>query len=94
MENNEFLITGFGNLVPINSDDMKDKRLKRWKQQQLEFLNGVFLATMTKGQAVRGQRPTKIIFDDPQDNKDVLNKSIVDKFNNRVFSSLYNTLLP
>lgn len=94
MENNEFLIAWFGNLVPINSDDIKDKRLKRWKQQQLEFLNGVFLATMTKGQAVRGQRPTKIIFDDPQDNKDVINKSIVDKFNNRVFSSLYNTLLP
>lgn len=49
---------------------------------------------MTKGQAVRGQRPTKIIFDDPQENKDVMTKAIVDKFNTRVFSSLYNTLLP
>lgn len=94
LENNELLLECFWNLVPINSDDMKDKRLKRWKQQQLEFLNGVYLATMSKWQAVRWQRPTKIIFDDPQENKDVENKAIVDKFNNRVFSSLYNTLLP
>lgn len=94
LENNDLLLRCFGNVVPINSDDLKDKRLKRWKQQQLEFLNWIYLVTMTKGQAVRGQRPTKIIFDDPQENKDVMTKAIVDKFNTRVFSSLYNTLLP
>ncbi len=94
LETNALLIACFWNLVPTNSDDIKDKRLKRRKQTNLEFLNWCSLSAMTKWQAVRWLRPTKIVFDDPQENKDVLNKRVVDKFNNWVFSSLYNTLLP
>jgi hypothetical protein len=49
---------------------------------------------MSKGESIRGQRTSCVIIDDPQENKDVESKKIVDKFNTWVFSSLYNTLLP
>ncbi len=94
LENNEVIIEIFWNLVPTNSDDVKDKKLKKWRQKELEFINGCYLLTLSKGQSIRGQRPTKIIIDDPQENKDVENKKIVDKFNIWIFTSLYNTLLP
>ncbi|MDR0607086.1 MAG: hypothetical protein LBG52_01750 [Candidatus Peribacteria bacterium] len=60
----------------------------------IELTNGTTLKTMSKGQPVRGQRPSCIFIDDPQENKDVQSKQIVDKFNERIFTSLYNTLLP
>lgn len=73
---------------------MKDKRLKKWRGKQLELLNGCWLKTLSKGRKVRGQRPNKIIFDDPQDYADVENPRIVKKFNRWAMSSLYNTLPP
>lgn len=94
LETNQNLILYFGNLVPTNSDDVKDKSLKKWRDKELEFTNGCHLQTLSPWQKVRWQRPQKIIFDDPQDNKEVKNKRIVDEFNTRVFTSLYNTLLP
>jgi len=84
----------FWNLSPKNSDDIKDKRLNVWQSQQLELLNWCFLETLTKGNPVRGARPREILFDDPQENKDVENPAIVRKFNQWAFTSLYNVLLP
>lgn len=94
LETNELIIAFFGNLVPSNSEDVKDKRLKKRHSTFLEFTNGCRLQTLSMGQTVRWWRPNKVIIDDPQENKDVMNKRVVDKFNSRVFTSLYNTLLP
>lgn len=84
----------FGNIVPTNSDDKKDKRLNKWRQKELEFLNGSYIETVTRGQPIRGARPREIIMDDPQDNKDVKNPSMAREFLEWAFTSLYNVLLP
>jgi hypothetical protein len=84
----------FWNVSPKNSDDLKDKRLLRWKSQQLELLNGSYIETVSKWNPVRWWRPNEVIGDDVQENKDVENPDIVKKFNKWVFTSLYNVLLP
>lgn len=84
----------FGNIVPTNSDDKKDKRLNKWRQKELEFLNGSYIETVTRGQPIRGARPKEIIMDDPQDNKDVKNPTMAREFLEWAFTSLYNVLLP
>lgn len=58
----------------------------------LQFQNGIEIETVSMGGTIRGKRPTLIVVDDPQENKDVLNKAITDKFNYWFFSSVYNTL--
>ena len=94
LETNKKILADFWNLVPKNSDDKKDKNLKKRQQNFLEFLNGCWLQTLAFGQSPRWQRPTKVIIDDPQDNKDVRNRDVVERFNQWIFTSLYNTLLP
>jgi len=94
LETNDLLIEVFGNLVPSNSDNVKDKRLKRWRQKELQLLNNTYLKTVTKNEPIRGQRFTRILVDDPEENKDVTNKKNVKKFQNYVFTSLYGTLMP
>jgi len=93
-ETNEKLIETFWNLVPKNSEDMKDKKLKKWRSKKLELTNGGDIMTTSKGQSVRGKRRRLVVLDDPQENKDVRNKRVVERFNEWVFSSLYNTMLP
>lgn len=80
--------------MPTNSDDTKDKRLNKWRQKELEFLNGSYIETVTRGQPIRGARPREIIMDDPQDNKDVKNPNMAREFVEWAFTSLYNVLLP
>lgn len=94
LETNENIMEIFWILVPKNSDDQKDKKLKRWKQKELELLNWTSMFTLTVWQRVRWQRPSKILFDDPQEEKDVQNPKTVSKFNRWVLGSLYNTLMP
>lgn len=94
LENNKKIRHIFGNVVPANSDDTKDKRLNKWRQKELEFLNGSYIETVTRGQPIRGARPREIIMDDPQDNKDVKNPSMAKEFIEWAFTSLYNVLLP
>lgn len=84
----------FGNIVPTNSDDAKDKRLNKWRQKEMEFLNGSYIETVTRWQPIRGARPREIIMDDPQDNKDVKNPNMAREFVEWAFTSLYNVLLP
>lgn len=93
-ENNARLVEVYGNLVPANSDDVKDKRLKKWRSKKLELLNWGDIMTVSKWQSVRGKRRRLVVLDDPQENKEVRNKRVVDRFNERVFSSLYNTMMP
>jgi len=73
---------------------MKDKKLKKWRSKKLELTNGGDIMTTSKGQSVRGKRRRLVVLDDPQENKDVRNKRVVERFNEWVFSSLYNTMLP
>lgn len=94
LENNKKIRHIFGNVVPTNSDDTKDKRLNKWRQKELEFLNGSYIETVTKGQPIRWARPREIIMDDPQENKDVKNPSMAKEFIEWAFTSLYNVLLP
>ena len=94
LESNKKIMTIFGNIVPTNSDDTKDKRLNKWRQKELEFLNWSYIETVTRGQPIRGARPKEIIMDDPQDNKDVKNPRMAKEFLEWAFTSLYNVLLP
>jgi len=93
-EVNEDLLRIFGNLVPSNSDDLKDRKLSRWRQQEMEFLNGIVIRTMTCGQKIRWHRPSLIIWDDVQENSDVKNPIIVEEFNRWMWTSLDKTLMP
>jgi len=94
LETNERLIYTFGNLVPKNSDDKKDTKLKKWRQKEMELLNWVSIKTLSMWQKVRWLRPTLVVWDDVQENKDVINPVMIERFNNRMFTSVYNTLLP
>jgi len=93
LELNESLIWIFGDLVPVNSDDVKDKRLRKWRWNEIELLNGVYVGTVSKGQSFRWSRPELILVDDPQENKDVRNKRVVDEFNDWVLSTLYGSIV-
>ena len=81
----------FGRLVPERT---KQEANKKWTQSQLQFTNGVTIESVTMGGSIRGKRPTKIVVDDPQENSDVQNRMVTDRFNNWFFSSVYNTLDP
>lgn len=93
LETNQALRFVFGDLVPRNAQS-QDKKLLKWRQKELELLNGSYVSTATKGQPARGKRPNEILMDDPQDNKDVRNPAIAKQFEEWVFTSLYNMLLP
>lgn len=94
METNPMILAFFWQLVPRNSEDIKDRTLKKRHSTFLEFTNGCWLQTLSMGQTVRWWRPNKILCDDVQENKDVMNKKTVDKLNSWIFTSLYNTLMP
>lgn len=94
LEVNKKFIYIFWNVVPTNSDDVKDKRLKKWRQKEMEFLNWSSIETLTKWKPVRWSRPKEIIMDDPQENSDVKKPSRAKEFVEWAFTSLYNVLLP
>ena len=60
----------------------------------MQLTNWCEIETLSKGQVVRWKRPDRIIVDDLEENKDVLNKTQVEKTRTWFFSSLYNTLMP
>jgi len=90
LEENPLITMIWGQLVPTESKH-KDST-EKWRQNELQLLSGVEVKTLTKGQAVRGHRPTLIIIDDPEENKDVKNPAIAEEFWQWVWSSLYNAL--
>ncbi|MCT4616614.1 MAG: phage terminase large subunit [Candidatus Gracilibacteria bacterium] len=94
LEENEYILEIFGNLSPNNETRIKKNKTKKWRQKQLELTNGCKIQTLSKGQSIRGKRPSKIIIDDPQENSDVEYREATEKFNTWFFTSLYNTLLP
>lgn len=88
-EFNESIRAMFGRLVPTR---IKSEQSKKWSSKELHFLHWPELETVAMGWAIRWKRPTLILSDDPQENKDVQNPQITDKFNNWFFTSVYNTL--
>lgn len=95
LETNIFIKEIFWNLIP--QSDKKTRETfweKKWRQRHLELLNWESIETITKWQSIRWKRPKRIIVDDFDENKDVLNKSQVEKHRTWFLTSLYNTLLP
>lgn len=90
-ETNWLIKKVFGRLVPERT---RQEANKKWTQNQLQFLNGVTIESVTMWWSIRGKRPTKIVVDDPQENSDVQNRAVTDKFNYWFWSSVYNTLDP
>ena len=87
LEENKLIRMVFGDLVPIASKE--HDKAEKWRQRYLQLLNKTEIQTLTKGQSVRGQRPTLIIIDDPQEDKDVKNPRIADEFYAWVFTTVY-----
>ena len=96
LEINQMLKRIYGSLAPTDEDSkhIVANKNKKWKQSYLELSNGSSLETVTKGWSLRGRRKHKIIIDDPEENKDVKNKRIVEEFRDFVFTTVYNMMLP
>ena len=95
LETNTLIKDMFWDLVPkLDNKALEQQWTKKWKEKLLELTNGESIETLTKGNPVRWKRPKRIIVDDIDENKDVMNKSQVEKTRIWFFSSLYNTLLP
>jgi len=92
LENNEKIRWIWGDLVPMSNKS--EKTNEKWRQRELQLLNGCSIKTLTKGEAIRGSRPTKVVIDDPQENKDVKNPIRADEFYNWVFTSVYGAINP
>lgn len=92
LETNPLIRWIWGDLVPISNKN--EKTNEKWRQRQLDLLNGCGVKTLTKGESIRGSRPTKVIVDDPQENKDVKNPLIADEFYNWIFTSVYGAINP
>ena len=95
LETNKLLISVFWDLVPKREKESKEKYWTlKWKAKLLQLTNWVSIETIPKWWSVRGKRPQLVVIDDPEENKDVRNKKVVDKFQEFVFTSVYNTMLP
>lgn len=92
LETNSAIKLLWGIIVPI--DAKKNSKTDKWRQRELQLLNGTEIKSITKGEAIRGRRPTKVIVDDPQENKDVKNPVIANEFYNWMFTSVYPVISP
>jgi hypothetical protein len=96
LELNPMIKEVYGTLSPRDEDsrEIRSAKLKVWKQSYLELLNGSSLETLSKGSSIRGRRKHRVVVDDPQENKDVKTKRIVDEFEDFILTSVYGTMLP
>lgn len=92
IETNSKIHLLFGSLMP--KDTVLGDSGKRWRQRQLQLGSGISLETITKGEPIRGKRPTRVIVDDPQEIKDVRNPRIAEEFWVWFWTSVYNSLNP
>lgn len=89
LEGNILLKFIFGEQVPKMATANKSKK---WRGRELQLLSGSEIKSVSKGESIRGRRPTKIIMDDPQEDKDVKNPIIANEFYNWIFTTVYPTL--
>ena len=90
-ESNEALLDVFGDLVPT----MKAKRWAfRWNSRRLSTTNGVHIIARGRGKGrgvnIDGKRPSKIIFDDVEDDQEVKSPEQRQK----VHDWIYNVIFP
>lgn len=90
-ESNERIKDIFGRLVP---EKTKAEALRVWSKKRLDFTNWIKIEAMTMKGKIRGKRFTKIVVDDPQEDKDVRNVWITEQFIDRFFKSVYPILDP
>lgn len=77
----------YGQLVPVETGGKN--KIEKWRQRELQLLNGTELKAVTKGEPIRGRRPTKVFIDDPQELKDVKNPRIALEFFIWIFTTVY-----
>lgn len=90
LETNQKIRWLYGSLIP--QDARKESKSEKWRQRYLQLLNGTELMSISKGEPIRGFRPTKIKVDDPQNKKDVKNPQIAEEFYTWFFTEVYGTL--
>ena len=91
-ETNDLIKSVFWSLSPEDQNSAKLKKLKKWKQQFLQLVNGNSIETLSPGQRIRWRRKNKRVIDDPDEDGDSRAKR--KKFRSFVFSTIYNTMMP
>lgn len=91
IETNDLMQKVFGKLSPEDHSSGKIKKLKKWKQQFLQLVNGNSLETLSPWQRIRWRRKRKRIIDDPDEDTDSRSKRKA--FRKFVFTTIYNTML-
>lgn len=88
-ESNELLIDIYGDLVPPNH-----KYSKKWTNSHFETVNGVNVVARGAGKGrgvnIKHQRPTKIIFDDIEDDEQVASQVRRDKLHRWIYNVIFN----
>lgn len=90
LETNKALRLIYGQLVPI--ENAGKSKIEKWRQRELQLLNGTEIKAITKGEPIRGRRPTKVFIDDPQEKKDVKNPRLAIEFYNWIWTTVYPVL--
>ncbi len=90
LETNDTIKCLYGLIVPM--EDKQAAKLQKWRQRELQLLNGTEIKAITKGEAIRGARPTKVFVDDPQEERDVKNPRIAEAFYSWFFTTVYPVL--
>lgn len=90
LETNQKIRWLYGALVPI--DNRKESKSEKWRQRYLQLLNGTELQSLSKGEPIRGSRPTRIKVDDPQSKKDVKNPLMANEFFTWFWTEVYPML--
>lgn len=90
LENNKLIRLIYGGLVPI--ENRAKSSTEKWRLRELQLLNKTEIKSITRGESIRGRRPTKVIIDDPQELKDVKNPRIAAEFYDWVWTTVYPVL--
>lgn len=91
LENNEKLIGIYGELRPPNF-----RFSKKWTNKHIETVNGVNMlargAGKGRGVNIKNKRPTKIVFDDIEDDEQVRSKERRAKLNHWIYNVIFPSL--
>ena len=91
LESNELLRDIYGDLVPLEGTQGK-----KWTNRHFETTNGINVkargARKGRGIKIKGQRPTKIVIDDAEDDESVKNPVLRAKFHDWLYSVIIPSL--
>lgn len=89
LEQNELIKRVFGNLSPQDVSSRGEKKSSKWRQRELELLNGSRIEAVSKGQSIRGSRSDEVIGDDPEEDGDVKDRDRVKAFQDWFFKTIF-----